>query len=80
MTPTEHWILGLVLVYSVPAFMAGIGATLLFLRWRRVLSAAAMTPRFLSPERMFERDDLQDARTGPTDKGQGMRAQGLRLL
>ena len=76
MTPTEHWILGLVLVYSVPAFISGIGVTLLFVRWRSVLSATAMTPRFLSPELMFERDDLKAARTA---KGEGLLAKRLRL-
>ena len=58
MTPTDWWILGLVLVYAVPSFISGIGVTLLAVRWRDIGRAAAMTPRFLSPELTFERRDL----------------------
>jgi hypothetical protein len=54
MTPTERWILGLVLVYSVPSFISGIGLTLLAVRWRDIRRAATMTPRFLSPELTFD--------------------------
>ncbi len=54
MTPSEQWILGLFAVYSIPAFLLGIGAALLFGRLRRTAAA----PDFLSPERTFERRDL----------------------
>jgi len=54
MTPTEQWIFELALVYAVPSFISGVGVTLLFVRWRDFRRAAAMTPRFLSPELTFE--------------------------
>jgi hypothetical protein len=47
MTPSEKWVLGLFIVYSIPAFPLGVGITLLFVR----LGAA----NFLSPARTFER-------------------------
>jgi hypothetical protein len=78
MTPTDKWILGLVLVYALPSFICGIGITLLFVRWRDIRRATAMTPRFLSPELTFERHDLTARGTAPEDKGKGLLPNGLR--
>jgi len=61
MTPTEKWILGLALVYSVPSFLSGIGITLLVVRWRDIRRTVAMTPRFVSPELTFEASDRTPA-------------------
>lgn len=66
MTPSEHWILGLFAVYSIPAFLSGVGTTLLFMRRRRGATARPV-PDFLSPERTFERRDLIAG--VPADKG-----------
>ena len=66
MTPTEIWMMDLALVYSVPSFIAGIGVTLLFVRWQDVRQAAAMIPRFLSPKLMFERRGFTG--TAPADE------------
>jgi len=54
MTPTEKWMIELALVYSVPAFIAGVGVTLLCVHRRDVGRAVAMMPRFLSPKLVFE--------------------------
>jgi hypothetical protein len=59
MTPTEQWIIGLAMVYSVPSFLSGIGMTLLFVRWPEVRRAMAMMPRFLSPALTLERRDFK---------------------
>ena len=59
MTPTEIWMMELALVYSVPSFMAGIGVTLLFVRWPDIRRAAAAIPLFLSPKMVFERRSVQ---------------------
>jgi hypothetical protein len=68
MTPTEQWILGLALVYSVPSFISGIGMTLLVVRWRDIRRAVAMTPRFLSPELTLEQHDFIPASLAPADE------------
>ena len=68
MTPTEKWIFGLALVYSVPSFFSGIGITLLVVRWRDICRAVAMTPPFLSPEMTLEEDDFGSARFAPADE------------
>lgn len=71
MTPTEQWIFELALVYAVPSFFGGIGVTLLFVRWRDIRRAAAMTPRFLSPELTFEASTPADEIHGDqTDRSQ----------
>ena len=68
MTPTEKWILGLALVYSVPSFFSGIGITLLVVRWRDIRRAVAMTPPFLSPELTFEQPDFVPTSLTPADE------------
>ena len=68
MTPTEQWIFELALVYSVPSFISGIGITLLVVHWRDIRRAVAMTPRFLSPERMLEERDFASTRLTPADE------------
>ena len=64
MTPTEQWMMGLALVYSVPSFFGGVGITLLFVRWEEI-RRAVMIPRFLSPELVFEQH--QAISLAPTD-------------
>jgi hypothetical protein len=59
MTPTDAWILKLLAVYSLPAFLCGIAVTLLFVHWRSHARAMANLPRFLSPELTFEQGDLK---------------------
>jgi hypothetical protein len=68
MTPTEQWIFGLALVYSVPSFISGIGITLLAVRWRDIRRAVAMTPRFLSPKMTLEQRDFVAASLTPADE------------
>jgi hypothetical protein len=66
MTPTEQWIFGLALVYSVPSFISGIGMTLLVVRWRDI--RRALTPRFLSLDLTPEQHDFVPASLAPADE------------
>jgi len=76
MTPTEAWIIKLLAVYSLPAFLCGIGVALLFVNWRSIANAM---PRFLSPELTFERDGLISSGESVADKAKGLLPNGLRL-
>jgi hypothetical protein len=77
MTLTEQWILGLLAVYSMPAYLLGVGTTLLFVRLRG--RGSATMPSFLSPELTFERHDLETPGATPADESHGLLAQHLRL-
>jgi hypothetical protein len=50
MTPTQEWIFCLALVYAAPSFLAGVGITLLVVRWR------ARRAKTLAPKPAPERD------------------------
>ena len=63
MTPSQQWILGLFVVYSIPAFLFGVGLTLAVVRRRR--TATAMLPGLLSPDRTFEGHDVTQPDTAP---------------
>ena len=75
MTPSEQWILGLFAVYSIPAFLFGVGLTLACVRWRGRRSA--LMPGLLSAERTFERRDAPGAT--PTDIRRGLLRNAVRL-
>ena len=80
MTPTEKWIIGLALVYSVPAFFSGVGSTLLFVHWRDI--RRALLQRLLSPlpqKLALEPRVFQAISLTPTDESQGLLPNGLRL-
>jgi hypothetical protein len=79
MTPTEQWIFGLALVYSVPSFISGVGITLLCVRWPDIRHALAMVPRLLSPKLVLERQDFEAVSLAPTDESQNLLSDGLRL-
>lgn len=68
MTPTEQWIFCLVLVYSVPSFMAGVGITLLVVHGRDVRRAAAMIAGFLDPRLTLEQRVVTAPETTPADE------------
>jgi hypothetical protein len=69
MTPSEKWVLGLFAVYSLPAFLMGVGATLLFVRLKAV-------PRFLSPEIIF---DPETSGLAPADNSHGLLSPPIKL-
>ena len=76
MTPTEQWIFCLALVYAVPSFVSGVGATLLFFHWREIRRAEARRPGFHAlPWQTYEAPDLT-----PTAEGHYLLPDGLRLL
>ena len=79
MTPSEQWILGLFAVYSIPAFLFGVGVTLAFVRWRSRRTTTALMPDFLSPERTFERRDVIALGFAPADNSRNAVPGGLRL-
>lgn len=57
MTPSEQWIFGLFIVYSIPAFILGIGSALLFVGWRSRGGSIERMVSLLSPEQTFEPSD-----------------------
>ena len=68
MTPTEHWIMGLALVYSVPSFLSGVGITLLFVHWRDLRHVVVTMPEFFFPKSALERSGFKAVSLAPTDK------------
>ena len=79
MTPSEQWILGLFAVYSIPAFILGVGVTLVSVRWRNRKNPTRVMPSFLSPERTFEPRDLDALGATPPNKVHTWVAEGLKL-